>query len=134
MTVLDVRLVVGSVAIVVNCVFSQYMCTGRRVLRRRSGEAAAPAEQRRRHGAGIVVRRVEILNPAAFGCRGKVVRLLLPLLLLYEVTISPQLNEDMLQFGLVVWHATIQCLEALPHVTVRHSHTVHESDALLAWT
>ena len=38
----------------------------------------------------------------------------------------------MLELRLVLWKATIQCAQTVPHVTVGHAHTVHKSKALLA--
>ena len=68
-------------------------------------------------------------------CSGRKVTwllVLLALLLLHKVAVAAELDEDMLKLSLVLWKATVQRAKTVPHITVGHAHTVHESKALLA--
>ena len=136
MTVFIVGFVIGRVAVVANRVVFTTMCTSGHAGSGRNSVAAAPAEQRWRHGAGITSRQFKSWScwwyPAVFGCRGEAPwLLLLSFLLLDQMAITTKLNDDMVKLSFVLWHAAIQGLKALPRVPIGHPHAMHQSEASL---
>ena len=80
----------------------------------------------------ILVWEMLVVVVASSGRKVTWLLVLLAFLLLHKVAVTAKLDEDMLKLSLVLWESTVQRAKTVPHITVGHPHTVHESKTLLA--